>query len=86
MPQRFKDKVDSLSEQFDELSSRGDQRTNQIKQTVRSWEEFIAGVEDLTKWVRSQEMELAELRTVEMFAMEFSSHRTRLEVSNLSVI
>ena len=86
MPQRFRDKVNTLSDQFDELETRGTQRTNQIRQSVTSWEGFIAEVGELMRWVRSEELEMVELRCVEKFAMEFSSHRARLEVSNLVVI
>ncbi len=81
IPQRFRDSVQSLQEQFQTLSARGKQRSNQIAQMVASWEEFDGRLEELTRWVRSQEMELVELRQLESFAMEFSSHRTRLQVS-----
>ena len=61
---------------------RGQRRAEEILERVRSWEEFTAGVEELSDWVRSEvEPELAELSGVEGFAMEFSSHQSRLKVS-----
>lgn len=84
VPQRFIDRTTSLQEQYANLLSRGDRQRDEVVQTVNSWEEFVAGVDELTSWVRSEvEPELAELRELENFAMEFSSHQARLEVSNL---
>lgn len=86
VPLRFKERAEQLLQIFEQLSSRDEQRTNQIEQTVRSYQEFVAGIDELGRWVWSQGVELAELREMEKFAMEFSSHTTRLEVSNLLVI
>ena len=81
VPQRFRDNVQSLLEQYHALSSRDEQRANKIAQTLASWEEFQERLEELTRWVRSVDMEMAELRNMESFAMEFPSHKTRLQVS-----
>lgn len=81
VPQRFRDSMQSLQEQYHALSARDKQRINKVAETVASWEEFRGGLEELTSWVRSEEMELAELRGLESFAMEFPSHKTRLLVS-----
>ena len=87
MPQRIKDKAALFWEQFADLVSREERRRKEVEQTVNSWEEFVAGMDDLSGWLRSEvDPELAELRQVEDFAMEFSSHQARLEVSNLLVI
>ena len=82
MPQHFKDKAAALLAQFRDFSSRGERRSDEITQVVESWEEFVANVDMLTEWMRSEvNPELTELKEVENFAMEFSSHQTRLEVS-----
>ena len=83
VPQRFRDFIDTLSDQFDELASRGGERTSQIKKAVKSLKEFHTQLDELVEWVWSQEAELEDLKVMERFAMEFSSHTTRLEVSNL---
>ncbi len=82
MPQHFIDKADQFSEQFDELSIRGQERTNQIASTLSSWEEFRTGIDELVGWVRSYSMELESLKVMEEFAMDFSAHQTRLHVSS----
>lgn len=82
VPQRFRDFIDTLSDQFDELASRGGERTHQINKAVESWNKFRAELEELRNWVWSQEAELEDLRVIERFAREFSSHTTRLEVGN----
>lgn len=82
VPQRFRDNMQSLQEQYHTLSSKDQQRINKIGQTLASWEEFHKRLEELTQWVRSVEMELAELKGLESFAMEFLSHKTRLQVSS----
>lgn len=83
VPQRFKDRATSLQEQHVDLISRGERRRNEVTQMVNSWERFVAGLEELSGWLRSEvDPELAELRELENFAMEFSSHQARLEVSD----
>lgn len=82
VPQHFKDKAAAMLAQFRDFSSRGERRSDAIVHVVKSWEEFVASVDVLTEWMRSEvNPELTELKEVENFAMEFSSHQTRLEVS-----
>ena len=85
VPQRFRDNMQSLQDQYQTLSSKDQQRVSKIAEMLVSWEEFHVSLEELTKWVRSNEMELAELRGLESFAMEFPSHKTRLQVSGCKI-
>ena len=83
VPQHFDDKLIYFQEKLSELTKKMEQWTNQITETVASWLEFNEGLEELTKWVWSQHLELTSLQVLEEFANEFSSHQTRLKVSNL---
>ena len=85
VPQHFKDKTASLSEDFGRLSSKDEEQTNEITVTLNSWMEFSEGLDKLIEWVRSQRPEVESLKVVQEFAIEFSAHQTRLQVSNLVV-
>ncbi len=69
-----------MKEEFSKLARQGSERTNRIKDTVATWQEFQGGLEDLSDWLHSSLSELRSLQDVEVFLLEFSSLEGRLQV------
>lgn len=83
VPKHFDDRSSSYQQKLSDLTVRSEKWTNSIAELLESWGEFSDGLDELTEWVWSQDLELVSLQVMEEFANEFSSHQTRLKVSNL---
>ena len=74
------ERAQCCDEEFQKLSVRAEQRTNQITEITESWLKFERGMKRFTPWLRTSYSELSGLRVVENFVLEFSSLEDRLQV------